>query len=131
MASLNPARFCLDIRALDGGPGDAVSRFLLARVAFMIGPGPVERCAINLLRMPGQSAPDGKREIGIALVGHLGCRMACCAGSWPAEACKRLNHLLIGNLAEIGIIEADGAEIFVVFEANDLVCFLAHERQNF
>jgi hypothetical protein len=60
------------VGALHRCPGDAESGFLLPRIMRMCGMGMIERFAKNVLRVIRQMRADGRREIGVHIIGHGG-----------------------------------------------------------
>jgi hypothetical protein len=67
-ADRNPSTADLYVGSLDRGPGNAMRRFLLARIAAMSGKGMVEGLAINVLRVRRQVRLHRRGKILVAAV---------------------------------------------------------------
>jgi len=66
----NPTVTNLHIDALDGGPGNAVRSFLLARISRVVRECMIERGAIDILRVRRQVTADRGWKISVGLVRH-------------------------------------------------------------
>src|SRR5208337_3096754 len=85
---LHPLVPDLLVNALHRRPGDAEGGFLLARVVRMGGVGVVERFAEDRLRVFGQMRADGRRQIGVNLIGHRGVS-GFWASTWAPSPSRR------------------------------------------